>query len=97
MNYGYTFKERLVNRIKRFFLLTFVFSAIIIGGGVYFFKSDFGNSVQLVKDFKEHTNQQISKVYEEQTTEFSNAVRKDLGLEPVKVETKQPIVNTTEI
>lgn len=95
MNYGYTFKERLVNRIKRFFLLTFIFSAIIIGGGVYFFKSDFGNSVQLVKDFKEHTNQQISKAYEEQTTEFSNAVRKDLGLEPVKVETKQPIVNTT--
>lgn len=94
--YGYTFKERLFSRIKRFFIKTFIISAILIGGTVYFFKSDFGNSVQLIKDFKDHTNQQVSQLYEQQSTDFSNAVRKDLGLQPVQKNIPNtPVVNTS--
>lgn len=99
--YGYTFTERLLHGIKRFFLKTFILLAIIIGFTVYFLKSDFGNSVQLLKDFKDHTNQQISQTYESQTTEFSNSVRKDLGLQPVAVKnnptTTVPTQNTPAV
>lgn len=92
MNYGYTVKDRIISRIKRFFLKFFIISFVLVGISVYFFKSDFGNSVSLIKDFKNHTNSQISEIYDTQTTQFSNAVRKDLGLQPV--EAKKTISTT---
>lgn len=98
---GYTFTERLLNGIKRFFLKTFILLVVIIGFTVYFLKSDFGNSVQLLKDFKEHTNQKIAQTYESQTTELSNSVRKDLGLQPVVLKndpaTTVPTQNTPTV
>lgn len=96
MNYGYSFKDRLVSGIKRFFIKTFIILVVLIGGGAYFFKSDFGNSVQLVKDFKDHANKEMANMYESQTTDLSNAVRKDLGLQPVQQNNQTPnIVPTT--
>lgn len=85
MSYGYTLKDRIISSIKRFFLKFFIITFVLVGITVYFFKSDFGNSVSLIKDFKEHTNSQLANIYDTQTTEFSNAVRKDLGLQPVAV------------
>lgn len=99
MSYGYTLKDRMMSRIKRFFLKTFIIGFVVVGASVYFFKSDFGNSVGLIKDFKDHTNSQISNLYDTQTTEFSNAVRKDLGLPPVPAKNNTPNIavnNSTE-
>lgn len=93
MSYGYTFKDRLFSGIKRFFIKIFILLIIFGGAGIYFFKSDFGNGVQLIKDFKDHTNQQFSNLYDTQTTEFSNAVRKDLGLQ--LVQSNNPTTQTT--
>lgn len=80
--YGYSFKERFFRRLKYFFLKTFIILAIFVGGTIYFFNSDFGNSVQLLKDFKEHGNKKASELYENKSTDLSNSVRKDLGLQP---------------
>lgn len=82
--HGYSFTERFFHGLKRFFFKTFIIFVILIGGTLYFFKSEFGNSVQLIKDFKEHGNQQASEIYETQSTDLSNSVRKDLGLQPFK-------------
>lgn len=95
MSYGYTFKDRLFSGIKRFFIKIFILLIIFGGAGIYFFKSDFGNGVQLIKDFKDHSNQQFSNLYETQTTEFSNAVRKDLGLQPVQSKNPTPVPSVT--
>lgn len=95
MSYGYTFKERLFSSIKRFFIKTFILLIIFVGASAYFFKSDFGNSVQLIKDFKDHTNQEFSNIYETQTTELSNSIRKDLGLQPVSSKNINSQVNKT--
>lgn len=94
MNYGYTFKERFISSFKRFFIKTFLLLFVLVSVVVYFFYSDFGNSILLIKDFKEHTNQQIYHFYDTQTTEFSNAFRKDLGLQPVS--SQKPVSSEEE-
>lgn len=92
MSYGYTLKDRIISRIKRFFLKFFIITFVVVGGTIYFFKSDFGNSVSLIQDFKSQTNSELAQIYETQTTEFSNAVRKDLGLQPVAVKKDNTII-----
>lgn len=83
--YGYTFKQRFFYRLKRFFLKIFIILAIIIAFSLYFFKSDFGNSIALIHDFKNHVNQKVTSFYETQSIDFSNSVRHDLGLSPITV------------
>lgn len=97
MSYGYTLKDRIFSSIKRFFIKSFIITVVVVGGTVYFFKSDFGNSVSLIKDFKDKTNSELAQLYETQTTEFSNAVRKDLGLQPVAVKKDNNTVNHTPV
>lgn len=92
MSYGYTLKDRIISSIKRFFLKFFIITFVVVGGTIYFFKSDFGNSISLIQDFKSQTNSELAQIYETQTTEFSNAVRKDLGLQPVAVKKDNTII-----
>ena len=81
-SYGTNSNSR-AKSLKSFFLKSFIFIFIVIGTSLYFFMSDFGNSFQLLKDIKQHTNKNVATVYAKESLNVNNAIRRNLGLDPV--------------